>query len=106
MTDLLSLADVTHETFSPAVKQNFTVRWPDVTEDLVLTEVKIGRMDDDPRRKRVPFSLLFLGTTPNLTLNQMIHPMENPALGAMEIFITPLGPDSDSGLMVYQACFN
>lgn len=106
MTDILSLADVTHETFIPAVKQNFTVCWPDVTEELVLTDVKLSRTENDPRRKRLPFSLLFQGKTPDLVLNQMIHPMENPTLGAMEIFITPLGPNPDNGLMTYQACFS
>lgn len=105
MAELLSLADVTYETFKPLEKQPFIVRWPDVTETLVLAEVKLSRTENDPRRKRPPFSLLFRGTTPSLALNQMTHPMSNETLGDMEIFITPIHQEDD-GTLTYQACFS
>ncbi len=106
MAESVSLADVTHATFEPLVGQRFVVRWPDVTEELVLSNVKMSPTDGDPRRKRLPFSLFFKGTTPNLVLNQQMHPMAHEGLGTLEIFIVPIGQDPDNGTILYQAAFS
>jgi hypothetical protein len=51
---------------------------------------------------RQPFSLLFHGPHAPL-LAQQIYPLEHTALGLLEIFLVPIGPD-DQGQR-YQAIF-
>jgi hypothetical protein len=53
--------------------------------------------------QRQPFSLVFRGPMQPI-LPQRIYPIENERMGALEIFIVPIGPD-DVG-MLYQAIFN
>lgn len=47
-----------------------------------------------PATPRAPFSLLFLSDEGRATLPQQIYRLESPRLGAMEIFLVPLGPDA------------
>jgi hypothetical protein len=49
-----------------------------------------------------PFSLVFVG---DVVLEQRIFAMTHPALGALEIFLVPIGPDP-SGRLQYEAVFN
>lgn len=51
---------------------------------------------------RKPFSLLFLGP-PQPILPQRIYRLDNAALGTLEIFLVPLGPQA--GRMRYEAVF-
>lgn len=48
-----------------------------------------------------PFRLLFVG---DLVLDQRIHELRHPDLGALEIFLVPIGPDL-SGKLQYEAVF-
>ncbi len=52
-----------------------------------------------------PFSLEFRGPNEPL-LEQRIHSLEHDELGALELFLVPLGPDSETGRMRYEAIFN
>jgi hypothetical protein len=53
--------------------------------------------------ERVPFSLLFRGPA-DRPLSQRIHRLEHPVMGALDLFIVPLGPRE--GGLVYEAVFN
>jgi hypothetical protein len=50
-----------------------------------------------------PFSLVFLSRGP-APLPQRIYRLEHPTLGAMELFLVPLGPQG--GRMRFEAVFN
>lgn len=50
-----------------------------------------------------PFSALFVGPR-DAILPQRIYRLEHPVLGALEIFIVPVGPDARG--MRYEAVFN
>jgi hypothetical protein len=94
---------LTHEHFAPYVNQTFRVQLESSTVDLVLMQADRlahhGSMPDG----RPPFSLVFRGPwQPRLT--QKIHRLEHATLGALDIFIVPIGPDRLG--MLYEAIFN
>lgn len=53
------------------------------------------------RETRQPFSLQFLGPTSTQYLLQHIYRIEHAELGALDLFLVPLGPES--GRMCYEA---
>ena len=78
-------------------------------EPLELELFEISRYEENPdyAARKEPFSLLFLGPLRPI-LPQAIYPLEHPALGRMEIFLVPIGPDprgKQTG-MRYEAAFN
>jgi Domain of unknown function (DUF6916) len=96
MPDLSSL---TAEQFAERLKETFALTAPGVAFDLVLVEVeKLGMA----RPGRNAFSLLFRGPAKPI-LPQAIYRIENPAMGAIELFLVPLGP-RDGGIC-YEAVF-
>ncbi|HZR02424.1 MAG TPA: hypothetical protein VFA81_04525 [Burkholderiales bacterium] len=71
---------------------------------LELVDVDKPRADKSRRSGvREPFALLFRGPREPL-LAQRIHRLENSELGALDIFLVPIGPD-DIGQR-YEAVFN
>lgn len=54
--------------------------------------------------RREPFTLLFRAPSPQFYLPQSIYRLEHKLLGALEIFLVPIGPD-DRG-MRFEAIFN
>jgi hypothetical protein len=56
-----------------------------------------------PRGVRPPFSLIFVAADPRL-LPQRLYRLEQEALGAVSIFLVPVG--KDAGGAAYQAVFN
>ena len=99
MLDTLTVAD-----FKTRVGETFRAAAPGSTVDLVLAEVTdlAGRFKEDGPR-RTPFSLIFRGPLQPF-LPQQIYPLDNDALGRLEIFLVPLGPDPQG--MRYEAIFN
>jgi hypothetical protein len=101
MPDLLALAD-----FTPHIGSSF--RLLDVSGvTLVLSHAKaIAPMKAGGRPQsfggREPFDLIFLGPSEPI-LPQQIYRMETEGMGAVEIFIVPIGPQ-DGGIG-YQAIF-
>lgn len=78
-------------------------------EPLELELFEIARYEENPdfAARKEPFSLLFAGP-PRPVLPQAIYPLEHPALGRLELFLVPIGPDprgKRSG-MRYEAAFN
>jgi hypothetical protein len=101
------LADLTHESFAPHVGTVFRLRLGSAdTLPLTLIEAQaVGpaprpRPDGAPRRQ--PFSLVFRGPRQPV-LPQRIYRLEHGAMGALELFIVPIGPD-EAGLR-YEAVF-
>lgn len=75
--------------------------------ELELFEIACYEENPDFAARKEPFSLLFLGPARPI-LPQAIYPLEHPALGKLEIFLVPIGPDprgKQSG-MRYEAAFN
>jgi hypothetical protein len=93
----LDLADVTAATFAPLAGDAFAV--PAAGVDLVLRTVTEHA---ERPGARTPFSLEFDGPVEPL-LPQQIHRLEHPGLGALEIFIVPIGQDAQGTR--YEAVF-
>jgi hypothetical protein len=99
---------LTHESFLPHVDTEFLVRLePDPALRLTLLEATVtGRAPLGPPgpsgARRLPFSLIFRGPRAPV-LPQRIHRLEHAAMGPLDIFIVPIGPDATG--MRYQAVF-
>jgi hypothetical protein len=53
--------------------------------------IEVGEIPREPGG-RAPFSLVFQGG-PTPPVPQRIHRVEHPTLGALEVFLVPIGPD-------------
>jgi Domain of unknown function (DUF6916) len=94
----MSLAELTAASFTDRIQDAFVLSAPTGTLKLVLTEVEeLGQS-----QHRRAFALRFLGP-PKPILPQAIYRLDHPAMGALEIFLVPLGP-KDGG-MCYEAVF-
>jgi hypothetical protein len=103
MLDKLTSAD-----FTPYVHQLFRIRLEDdATLDVELVSVQeLGDEEGssyqrDPTRRR-PFSLIFRGPRAP-SLPQRIYHVEHDQVGALDIFLVPIGPGE--GGMDYEAIF-
>jgi len=91
--------------FVPCVGQCFTVSYPGHEEALVLDEATAlpatnapGRGADDS------FQLLFRGESTSIMLEQNIHRLTHPVLGALDLFLVPFQRNAD-GTHSYAATF-
>jgi hypothetical protein len=93
--------EATIETFRPAVGDGFTVGGEaGATVELLLVEAEAK--DAGPGAPKPAFSLVFHGPA-EPALAQGTYPFEHPGIGAMDIFIVPLGRDEHGS--VYEALF-
>ena len=98
----LDLATVTSELFTPAVGQVFEAVFTDGRLPLTLAEVRpIGTATLPGARE--PFTLTF-DAAPGLRLPQRIYRLENPTVGAMEIFLVQIV--GDAKVSQFEAIFN
>lgn len=99
------MLDGLHSTdFALHLNQTFLVRLEDI-EPLELELVRVAPAGQPARPGlREPFSLQFLGPVSSHYLVQHIYRLEHDALGALDIFLVPLGPEG--GRMRYEAIFN
>ncbi len=97
----MNLAEVQRETFEPHVKQTFRVNGEGVAFDAELIDVSPLGETLGPEGRRA-FSVVFRGPL-DAFVEQCICTVEHDELGAMELFLVPLGPD-DQG-MKYEAVF-
>ena len=97
MLDQLQLS-----TFEPLVGQRFVLRRNvgDATLDLVLAAATA--LAHGEGRLRTPFSLVFRGPAEPV-LPQRIYRVEHEDLGALELFLVPIGRDAES--VRYEAIF-
>ncbi len=98
------LDELSREAFLPHLEEPFTVALEGLPADFAfrLAEARPLGSETVPGAKRKPFALLFKGPTQPL-LPQRIYPLEHPALGRLELFLVPLGPET--GEMRYEAVF-
>lgn len=99
------LGRLEHEHFAPLVGQAFALHLPEGrTLQLQLAEATRSRHQAQPGMRQ-PFSLLF--RCPELPEGQYIlqgsYPVEHPALGRLEYFMTPIQPDAAG--MRYECVF-
>jgi hypothetical protein len=84
----VTLADLTAASFTDRLQETFAVALETGALDLTLVEVEqLG----SSRPARQAFSLRFRGPARPI-LPQAIYRLENAAMGALDIFIVPLGP--------------
>jgi hypothetical protein len=87
--------DVTLETFAPHLGGSFIVRLPGGERmAVVLLAADPAPGDDDARRTRAPFSLIFR-MPQGRSLAQGMYVVEREGLGAIDIFLVPVVPDRD-----------
>jgi hypothetical protein len=92
--------------FAEHTGTRFTASADDGVVELVLVEAQANGRVGAPGRageEREQFSLLFHGPS-DPVLPQAITRLAHPALGALEIFLVPLGPHRDVP-MRYEAVF-
>ena len=94
---------MTQAQFAKCLKQTFRIRLDASKLDVELIEVSSIGSGDREDDKRQPFSLVFRGPQ-DPTLPQQIYQMEHTTMGALEIFLVPIGPDAHG--MRYEAVFN
>ena len=95
----MDLRELTLETFEPLVGDVFAASAAGASVELVLhSALALGGWPGG----RQPFSLTFRGPAEPL-LAQAIYRLEHALLGALDIFIVPIGPDGDG--MLYEAIF-
>lgn len=90
----------TSEQFDQQKGSTFAVSFgPETIVEMELVEVTQRKRDD---RNNI-FSLLFVAP-PDTPVSQDLFPVEHPVLGAMEVFLVPVGAD-DQGIN-FEAVFN
>jgi hypothetical protein len=95
------LTELTLEHFRPLVDQEFGLRAADVELELRLDEaVPSGHARPGTRQ---PFSLIFTAAS-SAMLPQGIYQVEHDTLGAMDVFLVPVGLKHSR--VEYQAVFN
>lgn len=98
-----TLDEVQDTDFLPYINQTFRVRFAGV-EPIALELVNVT--ESGPRSRpeaRRPFSLHFLGPVSSQYLVQQTYRLEHEQMGAFDLFIVPLGPET--GRMRYEAIF-
>ena len=88
------------ETFNNQLDQVFQIRGEFGTIEATLVECK--KLSGPPLNDRAPFSIVMRGPM-EPQLEQSSYTVENDAMGSMEIFLVPLGPDKTG--MQYEAVF-
>ncbi len=92
------------EDFADKIGSAFLLREQDATGvSLILRAAEALNPAMGLRGARPPFSLVFLGKDPRV-LPQRVYHMEHEQLGALEIFLVPVGKDAEG--VSYQATFN
>ncbi len=98
------LQDLTPASFEAHLGTPFHIHYGgEAPLDVVLLDVK--RHEPHPGPRSEPFSTYFQGALRPL-LPQSIYQVEHEALGTLELFLVPVGPDPQRQGMLYEAVFN
>ena len=95
-----------HDVFARHVGETFTLRPPDaapVEVELVEAEAFAARGATDTPVRKIPFSLLFRASGAS-DLPQSTYRLEHAALGELDLFLVPIGPDAVG--MRFEAIFS
>jgi hypothetical protein len=98
------LQDLTSASFEAHVGTVFRVL-PPVGDPLELTLDAVRLLEPHPGPRAQPFSAYFRGPR-NPVLAQQTYRLEHEDMGALELFLVPIGPDPKGGGMNYEAVFN
>lgn len=93
---------LTIDVFSDKVGQIWTLDEPQAPP-IELTLIEVEPLRNYAKLAREPFSLIFT-TRGNFVLPQRIYGLRHGTLGAMELFLVPIGRADD--VTSYQALFN
>ena|SRR5687767_6580130 len=104
----MQLSELTFEHFEPYIGQIFLIHY-EADQTLETTLVQVAKLGpepaaDQPPQRRRAFSLLFQAPMTAI-LRQSIYTVEHPALGSLDIFLVPLGPDREQQGIRYEAIF-
>jgi hypothetical protein len=99
----MDLADLTYDTFAGRVGETFRDGETGAELELVSVTDATEALRHVPEGQRAPFSLLFRGPGTDL-LPQSIRALTHEGLGALDIFLVPVG--QDAGGYQYQAVFS
>jgi hypothetical protein len=98
------LQELTSASFEAHVGTVFRVL-PLAGDPLELTLDAVRLLEPHPGPRAQPFSAYFRGPR-NPVLPQQIYRLEHAAMGDLELFLVPIGPDPTRGGMNYEAVFN
>jgi hypothetical protein len=98
---LLDLAALRRTDFEPHLNTPFSVAGEQ--GDVELSLCAVDPLAKHPGHTREPFALVFRGSAERV-LAQGTHALEHDALGTLEIFLVPIGPDGEG--MRYEAVFS
>jgi hypothetical protein len=97
------LSTVTHREFESCVAERFRLTVEEEpTLELTLDRVEVSEVDPTSQESRRSFALVFCGPLEPV-LSQQIYCLESESLGALELFLVPIGPAGDA--MQYEAIF-
>ena len=93
----------TYEGFAGHLHGTFSVGVGEATVEMTLVQATKGKPRDLDGLRKEPFALVFKCANP-VILPQRTYPFERQGFGKMDIFIVPVGRESDG--VIYQAVFN
>ncbi len=91
------------EDFEPLRQQPFVIQWNGHSIPAQLTEIQRLGGDTTPDAVRRPFSIVLTAAMQGAIPQQILR-VENDTLGALDLFLVPLGPDPQRQ-MRYEAVF-
>lgn len=92
----------THASFAACVNDTFRLVAGETHHAAVLVEAKALGPGARAAREVERFSLVFR-TAPEVVLPQRVYRLEHDSLGALDLFLVPIGPDGEG--MCYEAVF-
>lgn len=75
-------------------------------QDIAATLIEVKALETKDAGEPQPFSLLFETEQNNEYYSQGTFVADHPRMGRFELFLVPMGPGRESGLMCYEAVFN
>jgi hypothetical protein len=98
----MKVEDLTCEHFAPLVNKTFQIQADSSAIEAELIEARpLGR---GRKGRREPFSLIFRAPA-SAVLPQRIYTVHSEALGALDIFLVPIGPHEAGTGLLYEAIF-
>jgi len=94
--------ELRRETFEPLLDGEFEIDFGNGPVASMLVDVRPLNAPSTEHQGRQPWSLLFR-TEKSASFEQAIYRVSHPSLGALDLFLVPVGPD-ESG-MRYEAIF-
>jgi len=98
---MLQLDQLQPEDFEPLLGHSLPVEIPGGTLACELTQVR--RLPPHSVRANPPFALILRGPRSH-ALAQGMYALEHPQHGRLEVFVVPIGPDSEG--LCYEITFN